>query len=145
VTFYCSYAPTTDSSQAVLTFALFARGSGELFRAVGEYRLAWSIQKSVVAAECLFDGLIMQSDRAKALTVAQEALKLAGPENPRVLTLMGRALSSDPGTVDQATKYFEKALTLEPKCLEAIIALAAFYRGAEKIDKAVDLYVLPKT
>ena len=49
------------------------------------------------------------------------------PRNPGAITLVGRVLAASPENREKAKRAFNKALTLDPLCIDAALALVDLY------------------
>lgn len=106
------------------------------------FRTSWVLMRSFPAAEGLVNALFMREEYAKALIVANDVLKVAGPNSPSALTLHGRVQMKDPKTRDLACKDLEKAIQLDENHIPAIVTLAEWHRLKKDFQKAEQLYVL---
>lgn len=107
--------------------------------AVQTYRKAYQLQKGNL---CVFQGLVEAylagSEFKQALLTAKEALQLM-PRNSKALTLVGLVLSHSPEGQEKATKAFNKALILDPSCVDAVMAAAKMHCHNKNFPEALRL------
>lgn len=75
----------------------------------------------------------------RAIDVNLSALK-SDPKNLAALVLMGNLLSRDPAKLDQAAKYYEKVLEIEPGNLLAINNLGGIFCERKEYRQAIERF-----
>ncbi|KAJ3287774.1 Anaphase promoting complex subunit 7 [Rhizoclosmatium sp. JEL0117] len=98
--------------------------------AVSSFRQAHTLSPSYESYRGLMESYIASKRTAEALATAKEAMQRM-KENARAIVLVGVVLSHIPGRQPQARLAFQKALTLDPRCTEAIFALASSYSSEQ--------------
>ncbi|KAL1923693.1 uncharacterized protein VTP21DRAFT_8673 [Calcarisporiella thermophila] len=88
------------------------------------YRKAYRLSQSFEVYQGLVDTLIGLRRTQEAYNLAQEIMEVM-PTNPRALTLYGIVLSQNAESRDKARKAFYDALKIDPRCLEAVMALVS--------------------
>eukprot|EP00462_Mataza_sp_D1_P010085 CAMPEP_0175163916 /NCGR_PEP_ID=MMETSP0087-20121206/26065_1 /TAXON_ID=136419 /ORGANISM="Unknown Unknown, Strain D1" /LENGTH=492 /DNA_ID=CAMNT_0016452773 /DNA_START=39 /DNA_END=1517 /DNA_ORIENTATION=- len=112
---------------------------GQYDEAARSYRQAQQINKlDLTALEGLVETYLAKSEFKQALLTAKQALQLM-PRNPKALTLVGLVLSHSCEGREKAIKAFNKALTLDPQCTDAVMALAKIYCAEKQYTTAKEL------
>lgn len=61
------------------------------------------------------------------------------PKNAKAITLVGRVLAHLPEGRDKAKRAFQRALSIDPLTMDAILALADLYIASGEYDRCIDL------
>jgi tetratricopeptide (TPR) repeat protein len=105
------------------------------------FRTSWVLLRSFPAAEGLINALFVREELQKSLIVANDVMKVAGPNSARAWALHGRVAMKDPKTRDQAQKDLEKALQIDENCLHAVVSLADVFVAKKDLIKAQQMFV----
>ncbi|KAJ3333610.1 Anaphase-promoting complex subunit 7 [Blyttiomyces sp. JEL0837] len=92
--------------------------------AIQEFRHAHRIMPDLITYQGLMESYLGLKRLKEALSIAQEA-SMVLPRNPQSLTL--------------ANKLFQRALTLDPKCVEALFAMITILNRDQKWAEAIKL------
>ncbi|KAJ3130325.1 Anaphase-promoting complex subunit 7 [Physocladia obscura] len=106
--------------------------------AISSFKIAHEMSPSLESYRGLMEAYVACKRTKEALSVAKESLKKM-PENARAIVLVGCVLSNMPERRAQAQATFKKALSLDPKCTEALYALASSLVNESKYQAAADL------
>ncbi|KAI8929190.1 hypothetical protein BC831DRAFT_21414 [Entophlyctis helioformis] len=106
--------------------------------AILSYRSAYRISRDVVTYEGIIESYLALGQTNQAVAAANEALRLM-PKSARVLTLMGVVFEKVPTKAGKAREFLDKALRVDPNCIEAIFALAHNHESHDSLDAAITL------
>ncbi|KAJ1676769.1 Anaphase promoting complex subunit 7, partial [Spiromyces aspiralis] len=86
----------------------------------------------------ILESYILLSRYKDAFVIAKEAAELM-PKNANALTMVGVVLSHSPESYDKAVAILNTALSIDPRCTDAVAALVSLYVSNDKHDEAIAL------
>ncbi|KAI8808121.1 hypothetical protein BJ742DRAFT_772441 [Cladochytrium replicatum] len=102
------------------------------------YRQALQYTKEFVAFQGLID-CYLNLDKIKEALVQAKSILSYMPNSPQAITLVGKVLSHLPDQKKQALAAFRRALEMDPKCVEAVLAIVATYIVDKRYEESIDL------
>lgn len=112
--------------------------TGQLEAAISPFKTAIQLTKDLSAYKGLCEALIHTGKFKEALAAASEANALR-PEHPHRLALLGYCYVADSTQRDKAQQILQKALQLDPNCLDAVIGLAQLFKLQNKTADSIKL------
>ncbi|KAJ3414842.1 Anaphase-promoting complex subunit 7 [Chytridiales sp. JEL 0842] len=106
--------------------------------AISAFRVSHRLSRNVVTYRGLMECYLSLNRLKEALSMAKESVMLM-PQSARALTLVGIVLSHMPNGAERARMAFNKALAVDPKCGEAVIALVGALNGEQKFDESIKI------
>ncbi|EWM22628.1 anaphase-promoting complex subunit [Nannochloropsis gaditana] len=141
-------SPLTLVEQAIKTdheHVLGYQVRGTLLLALGKAEAAASsflqgsrLHKDMNGYKGLVDAYLVQHKFKEALGCAKEAFS-AMPKSATAITLVGRVLAQLPEGREKAKRAFQRALSMNPSTVDALLALADLHLGAQEYDKCIHL------
>ncbi|GAB6028709.1 Anaphase promoting complex subunit 7, variant 2 [Chamberlinius hualienensis] len=133
----CSIDPR--SVEAFLLKGKIMLDTKKMVDATEAYREAFRISPySFEAHQGLVKIYLSQHRNRDAETIAKNACMQLG-QTSRTLLLYASVLAADPGSVDKAEAYLERALKLDPTNVEVVYQLAEICQQERRYEKGIDL------
>ena len=125
------------TAHLVKGFITLSLGSAD--QAIKSYVIAHEIEKRELSAyQGLVEAYLATQKFREALLTAKEAMDLM-PRNPKALTMVGMVLSHSTEARPNARKVFIKALSIDPNCIDTVMALSKLCIVEKNFDEAIKL------
>ncbi|KAJ3196357.1 Anaphase-promoting complex subunit 7 [Irineochytrium annulatum] len=111
---------------------------GEYADAVVAYRRAHSLRRDLSTFEGLMESYVGMKRLSEAIQIATDAAKLM-PRDARVFTLVGTVHSHSSTGKERARVSFQKALSLDPGCMAAVMGQVSLLSNESKWEEASKL------
>jgi tetratricopeptide (TPR) repeat protein len=111
--------------------------TGRQQQAIDAYRKAYHLDKREMSAfQGMVEAHISKKELREANRLAKEALTLL-PRNAKAITLHGRVLSEHERTRRDGLAFLNKALEIDPDCVDAIMGIVKHHIRWEQYDQAI--------